>query len=309
MDEGRARRSQARDRLWTVGDVLDWTARRFAEEGFSSARLDAELLLAHVLGTDRVGLYLDYHKPLTQQERGAYRQLVARRLKGEPVAYILGHKEFWSLDLKVDGRVLVPRPETELLVDKALELLAGHAAGGRRDPERGRGLVLLDVGTGSGAIALALARELPGATVVATDVSEDALEVARENATQLGLEVEFRLGSLYEPVADLAGQVDLVVSNPPYVAEASPELEEPVRRHEPPVALLAGPEGLDVLLPLLEGAPAILKPGGWLLLEFGVGQAEVLQQRARALGAFEHVEVARDLAGHPRCFVARLGGA
>ncbi len=297
-DRGQA--SDARERVWTVAQVLTWTAQRFAEQGIASARLDAELLLAQVLGTDRVGLYVDAHKPLTAEERAAYRRLVQRRLRGEPVAYLLGHKEFWSLDLLVDRRVLVPRPETELLVSESLERLEDLRRQGRWPP------LLVDLGTGSGAIALALASEQPEARVVATDLSADALAVARRNAERLGLVVEFRLGDLFDPLVDLAGQVDLLVSNPPYVAEGSADLERAVLDYEPKLALLAGPNGLAVLLPLLRGAPDILRPGGWLLAEFGPGQEETLLREAEAMGCWADPEAVRDLAGRPRCLRARF---
>ncbi len=297
---GRAFGTAGRGRVWTVAQVLTWTAQRFAREGIPSARLDAELLLAHVLGTDRVGLYVDAHKPLTADERAAYRRLVQRRLEGEPVAYLLGHKEFWSLDLLVDRRVLVPRPETELLVSRSLELLEDMKRQGPWPP------LLVDLGTGSGAIALAVAAEQPEVRVVATDVSADALTVARRNAERLGLAVEFRLGDLFLPLGDLAGQVDLLVSNPPYVAEGSTDLEPAVLEYEPRQALLAGPDGLAVLLPLLRGAPDLLRPGGWLVVEFGPGQERPLLREAESTGCWEDMEIARDLAGRPRCLSARL---
>ena len=281
---------------WTLGKVLEWTAGRFRKEGLPSARLDAELLLAHCLGTDRIGLYLDFHKPLDEGERASYRDLVRRRLSGEPVAYILGHKEFWSLDLKVDARVLVPRPETELLVESALELLSG-----RESP------LVVDLGTGSGAIALALAKERPDAAIVATDLSADALDLARDNAEHLGLDVEFRQGDLFAPLEDLRGRVTLLVSNPPYVAEERLDQVQPsVLEHEPRSALLAGPDGLDVIRRLVEKAPDFLELGGMLLFEMAFDQAGPVAGLLTESGAWESWELRKDLAGKPRAMLAQL---
>ncbi len=281
---------------WTLGKVLQWTAQRFAKEGLPSARLDAELLLAHCLGTDRIGLYLDFHKPLDTQERAAYRELVRRRLQGEPVAYMVGHKEFWSLDLKVDPRVLVPRPETELLVESALELLTGI-----EEP------LVVDLGTGSGAIALALAEERPDARILATDLSADALELAAENAARLDLAVEFRQGDLFDPLADIRGQVTLLVSNPPYVAEGHLEQVQPsVLEFEPRSALLAGSDGLDVIRRLVRGAPDLLQAGGYLLFEMAFDQAKAVENLFAESSVWESPSVRKDLAGKPRAILARL---
>ncbi len=282
---------------WTVGKVLEWTAGRFAKQGLPSARLDAELLLARCLGTDRIGLYLDFHKPLDDGERATYRELVRRRLAGEPVAYILGHKEFWSLDLDVDRRVLVPRPETELLVEVALDVLRGMDSP-----------LVVDIGTGSGAIALALAKERPDAKVVATDLSADALQVAAANAEKLGLAVEFRHGNLFEPLADLDGEVDLLVSNPPYVAQDRIDQVEPaVLEYEPRSALLAGPDGLGVIRVLVEQAGPFLKTGGYLLLEMAFDQADAITSLFRSTTGWAEPQVRKDLAGKPRAVLARLG--
>jgi release factor glutamine methyltransferase len=283
--------------IWTVLELLRWTTSHFAEKGIESARLDAECLLAFALGLSRVQLYLEFEKPVTPAERAAFRELVRRR-GGErvPVAQLTGRKEFWSLPLRVTPAVLVPRPETETLVEAALELLPDPEAPAR----------VLDVGTGSGAVALALASERPRAWITATDVSPEALEVARANAGELGLaeRVRFLAGSLFEPVA---GEVfDLVVSNPPYVGEAERPGLAPELAHEPAGALFAGPEGLDLLEPLVRQAAPRLARGGALALELAPGQAERVAGWCREAGLLS-VKKHRDPAGRDRVVTARGG--
>jgi release factor glutamine methyltransferase len=278
---------------WTILAVLNWTAQRFTEAGLGSPRLDAEVLLAHVLGYSRVQLYTRFDQPLERTELDAYRELIRRRLKGEPVAYLTGTKEFWSLAFKVDPRVLIPRPETELLVETALELTADLPAG-----------VLADVGTGSGAIACALKKERPGWRVLATDVSGDALAVARENAARLGLDLELLEGDLEAPLAAHA-PLDLLVSNPPYIDAAElATLQREVRDHEPRLALSPGTDGLAVIRRLVAAAAALLRPGAALALEIGTGQGAAV--RALLAGAgFVEVAVRRDYAGHDRVATGR----
>ncbi len=242
-------------------------------------RLDAELLLAHVLDVSRANVIARDERVLTPEEQGDFEQLLARRLAGEPLAYLTGTKEFWSLELDVTKDVLVPRPETELLVEWGVAL-APRA--------------LLDIGTGSGAIALALASELPDARVAATDISAAALQVARANARRLRLEVQFAEGACYAPVD---GAFDLIVSNPPYVAEGDPHLAE--LKFEPALALTSGPEGLDALRAIVAGAPQHLNPGGWLLVEHGAQQGAAVRALFAAVG-FARVETRRDLAGLER---------
>lgn len=279
---------------WNVLELLRWTTDRFASLGIETPRLDAELLLAHALGSDRMRLYLDFEKPVSEPERAVYRELVRRRA-GErvPVALLVGRREFWSLMLRVSPEVLVPRPETETLVAAALELLP---AGG---PAR-----VLDVGTGSGAVALAIAHERPEARLTATDVSAAALEIARQNADQLGMAERIRLVE-GDGFAAVAGEVfDLIVSNPPYVAESLRGELPPELAHEPEQALFAGPDGLDVLRPLARGAAAALAPGGGLALELAPEQASVVAGWCREAGLLD-VRTLRDLAGRPRVVTAR----
>jgi release factor glutamine methyltransferase len=261
-------------------------AARLAAAGIDTAQLDAELLLAHVLGVDRAALLLHPDRELTAAEEDAFEALVRRREAREPVAYLLGSRGFRRIDLVVDRRVLVPRPETELLVEAALDLP--------------RGARVVDVGTGSGAVALALKDERPDLEVLATDSSEDALAVARANAERLGLEVAFARGDLLDPVSD---PLDAVLSNPPYVADADP-LPADVADFEPAAALYAGPDGLAVVRRLVAQAAA---RAPFLAIEVGAGQAPAVAEVAREAG-FEHVEARRDLAGIERVVVARRSG-
>ena len=271
----------------TTREILQKSASWLAGKGFESARLEAELLLAHLLATDRVGLYVDPDRPLTPDEIDAYRELLQRRAAGEPVAYLTGKREFFGLEFEVTPDVLVPRPETEMLVDRAREIGGGS---------------LLDLCTGSGCVAIVCAMRLPEAEVVATDLSAAALEVARRNAAAHDVETRVRFieGDLFEPL-EAGSRFDVIVSNPPYVATGQ---AEDVALHEPHAALYAGPDGMDVLKRLIAGAPERLEPGGTLLTEIGDDQEEAVRAVAEAL--FREVAVHRDLAGHPRVLEARV---
>ena len=252
------------------------------------ARIDAQMLLLHLLGrpaSDRAWLLTHDSDTLDAATLAAYRTLCARRAAGEPVAYLTGTKEFYGLPLQVDARVLDPRPDTETLVDWALELLDPAAPA----------LRVVDLGTGSGAIALALQSQRPQAQVLAVDASAGALAVARANADRLGLPVRFAQGSWLEGIT---GPFELIVSNPPYIPSADPHLA--ALTHEPLSALASGSDGLDDIRAIVAQAPARLTPGGWLLLEHGWDQAEAVQALLRA-GGFEQVQSRRDLAGIARC--------
>jgi release factor glutamine methyltransferase len=283
---------------WTVLELLRWTTEHFARRGIETARLDAECLLAHALGSDRLRLYLDFEKPVQPDERAVFRELVRRR-GGErvPVAQLLGEKEFWSLRLRVSPDVLVPRPETETLVSAALDLLP--AAPGASAPR------ILEVGTGSGAIALALATERPAAVITATDISPEALKLAQENAETHGVaeRIRFLEGDGLQPV--WGERFDLVLSNPPYVAETARDRLPPELSHEPPGALFSGPEGLDLLLQLVAQAPRVLAAGGALALEHGPEQSAALVEACGRAG-LERVVTHRDLGGRLRVVAARL---
>jgi release factor glutamine methyltransferase len=252
-------------------------------------RLDAEILLAAALARPRS--YLLAHpeqRVLDCEATDRYEAHITRRSHGEPIAYILGEKEFWSLPLEVGPDVLIPRPETELAVERALGHLPTSAPGR-----------VLDVATGSGAIALAIAHERPRQQVIGTDVSEAAVDRARRNAARLGLaNVQFRLGSWFEPVA--GEHFTLIVANPPYIAADDPRVERSVRRYEPHGALFAGPTGLEDLGILAAEAPDHLVTGGWLVVEHGDTQGDAVRGLLHAAG-FESVHTARDLAGRDRC--------
>jgi release factor glutamine methyltransferase len=281
-----------------VLDLLRWTTQHFAAKGIETARLDAELLLAFALGVDRLRLYLDFEKPVLPEERARFRALVRRR--GEervPVAYLTGVREFWSLPLAVGPDVLIPRPDTETLVEAALA----------RAPRREAPLAVLDVGTGSGAIALALAKEWPEARVTATDASDAALAVARSNAEALGLEgrVRFASGDLFAPVA--GERFDVIVSNPPYVPEADAAGLAPELRHEPRLALFVPGDGAALLRRIAREAPARLAPGGLLALELAPAQAADVTQCLRESG-FDRLAEHRDLAGRVRAVSALWPG-
>lgn len=252
-------------------------------------RLDARLLLGHVLARDRTWLIANDDAPLVAEARARFDRLVARRAQGEPLAYLVEAKEFHGLALQVDARVLVPRPDTELLVDWALSLLSGELAG-IEHPE------VVDLGTGSGAVALAVRHAHPTARVVATDASANALEVARANSRRLQLSIETARGSWWQAVA--GRRFALALSNPPYIASNDPHLA--ALHAEPEAALTPGPTGLEALDEIIDAAPAHLVAGGWLLLEHGFDQAEAVGARLRMHG-FRLVQTRLDLAGNPRC--------
>ncbi len=276
----------------TLAEVLRRSTGYLESHGSSTPRLDAELLLAHGLGLSRLELYTQFDRPLSEGELAECRELVRRRGTREPVAYVIGHWGFRRLDLVVDGRVLVPRPETELVVERCLQLLKG-----RERP------AVVDVGTGSGAIALSLKDERPDAQVTAIDVSVDALAVASANAERLGLDVTFVQSDLLDQVE--GGPFDLVVSNPPYVSAGEVDALEPeVAVYEPRLATVAGEDGLEVYRRLLPPAVERLAPGGWLVLECGAGQAAALVAELAGLG-YGDAEVDRDLAGIDRVVWAR----
>ena len=287
-----------RDRVWTVLELLRWTTDYFSKHGIETARLDAEVLLAHALKSDRLRLYVDYEKPVLAEERERFRALVGRRA-GErvPVSILLGEREFWSLSFNVTGDVLTPRPETEVLVEAALS-----KASKTSDPEHV--LRILDLGTGSGAIALSLASELPHAVITATDLSEPALQIARGNADQLHSRerIRFLAGDLFQPVT--SERFDLIVSNPPYVARDDAASLPPELSHEPEMALFGGADGLDVIRRLIARAGEHLSDGGWLFVELSPEQADVVEEMMANVGFLE-IERRFDLAKLPRVVGAR----
>ncbi|ALC17921.1 protein-(glutamine-N5) methyltransferase, release factor-specific [Desulfuromonas soudanensis] len=271
---------------WTVLKVLQWTAGYLGSQGVEGARRDAELLLTDILGLDRVGLYLNYDRPLESAELAAFRGRVARRARREPLQYILGSTEFWSLPLTVTPAVLIPRADTEILVEEALA----------RCPASG---AVLDVGTGSGAIAIAIASERPAARVEGVDLSLEALAVAEGNVRRHAL--EGRLTLRQDDLAALTGGPwDLIVSNPPYIAEGElAGLMPEVRDFEPRQALAGGEDGLDCYRHLAGQASHLLVSGGWLLVEVGLGQAAPVKDLFAAVG-LDQTFLRNDYAGIPR---------
>ena len=275
---------------WTVQQVLDWTVSHFQDKQIESARLDAELLLAHALKKNRVFLYTNFDQPLSQEERDVMRGLVKRRSAREPVAYILGEKEFYGRPFVVNADVLIPRPETEHLVDAVLGWLK------EQELQRPR---ILDVGCGSGAIGLSLAAELPASHVVLTDISQGALDVAAQNARRLEVNdrVEFRLGETWTPVE--GERFDVVASNPPYIApQQSNELAPDIVEHEPKEALFAEGDGLACVTALCARAGSYLNKPGYFACEVGAGQADAAL--AQMDDQFSQTSSIRDLAGHAR---------
>jgi release factor glutamine methyltransferase len=269
------------------------------ERGIENGRLEAELLLSGILGNRRLDLYLQYDRPVTADEIARYRAAVRRRLRREPLQYILGEVDFRRLRLSVDRRALIPRPETEVLVGTVLEW-----AGGRPD------LSAIDIGTGSGAIALSLAVEGEFGRIVATDVSADAIELARHNAQRCGVagRIEFRHGELWADNGDGA-RFDVVVSNPPYIAESErSSLQPEVRDWEPAGALFAGADGLSVVNAIVDGAWDHLNEGGLLAVEIGAGQGDAVRKSACERG-YAAVRIITDLAGRQRIALASKPGA
>ncbi|OHB81966.1 MAG: protein-(glutamine-N5) methyltransferase, release factor-specific [Planctomycetes bacterium RBG_16_64_12] len=285
---------------WTVGRLLVWTTDYLKRHGSDSPRLDAEVLLAESLGCRRIELYTAFDSVPGERVRTAFRDLVRRRAEGRPVAYLVGRREFYSLSFRVTPDVLIPRPETELLVVALLELARAPAG-------RAPTITICDVGTGSGVIAVAAAKHLPGARVTALDVSPAALAVARTNAAEHGVQEQVELieSDLFSAVPPQR-RFDFVVSNPPYVSEAEiASLPRDVREFEPRQALVAGPCGTEVIESLVPQAAERLNPGGHLLLEINPALHDAVQALLEADGRFEPGPTVKDLARLPRVVQAK----
>lgn len=275
----------------TIDQLIRQATRQLAASS-PSPRLDAEVLLMHVTGLARTALITRAHEPLPPEHEERLQGLFARRARGEPVAYLTGKREFWSLELNVTPDVLIPRPETELLVEQALAHIPDDAE-----------WTVADLGTGSGAIALAIATERPHCRLIATDNSAAALAVARANATRLGVaKVEFRHGEWLKPLAGM--RFDVIVSNPPYVRANDPHLTQGDVRFEPESALIAGADGLDTIRCIAADAVSCLRPGGWLLFEHGCDQAQAVRALLESHG-YDRVATCRDTAGHERVTAGR----
>ncbi|NOZ40070.1 MAG: peptide chain release factor N(5)-glutamine methyltransferase [Planctomycetes bacterium] len=287
---------------WTVGRLLNWTTDFLRDKGADSPRLDAEVLLAHARGCQRIELYTAFEEEAAEPLREAFRELVRRRAGGTPVAYLVGHREFFSMSFRVTSDVLIPRPESELLVVRVLDLAKTLA--------KGRALRIADVGTGSGILAVCCAKYLPTSTVTAIDISPMALAVAQANAEQHGVadRIEFVASDLFakRQAPEACNEehniedYDIIISNPPYVASAElAGLDADVRDHEPHLALDGGEQGTEVIERLIPQAAERLKPGGWLLMEVGPNNAALVEQLVADSGLALQDTIA-DLAGHPR---------
>jgi release factor glutamine methyltransferase len=281
---------------WTIGRLLEWTDGFLRKKGCESPRLETQMLLAHVFGCKRIDLYTRFDEVASDEARQKFRELVLRRVEGCPVAHLVGHKDFYAMEFEVTPAVLVPRADTETLVDEALRLAKPLS-----EPH------VLDVGTGSGCIAVTLAHRHKGARLTAVDVSPEALAVAARNAARHGASdrIRFLEGDLFSSIP--AGErFDLVVSNPPYVPHAEiARLAREVRDHEPRLALDGGPDGFAVIDRLLAASPAYLKPGAHLLLEIGADQKAAALARVADHPDYEAVKVIDDRAGRPRVLSAR----
>jgi release factor glutamine methyltransferase len=294
---GAGRRGE--DAAWTILKLLSRTGEYFTSHDIENPRADAEILLAHCLGLNRIDLYVQYDKPLSAEELSRYREMVRRRGRREPVAYITGEKEFWSLSLKVTPDVLIPRPETECLVEAALAALEKSVG-----PGHGR---VLDLGTGSGAIILALAAERPNDHLVAVDRSASALAIARENAGRHDMDsrVRFLNGDWFEPLDQEKG-FDLIASNPPYIRRDDiAHLQPEITAFEPVSALDGGPDGARCLVHIIHTAPKYLRASGSLLMEMGHDQAALLEAIAGQTGCYETPTVLKDYSGLDRVFHLR----
>lgn len=279
------------DKIWTIGSLLKWTEQYFREKGVESPRLDAEVLLSHVLDKERIYLYVHFDEPLMAAELAEYKEMIKRRIAREPVAYIIGKKEFMGLNFKVTPKVLVPRPDTEILVGAVLDYLPETA------------VRVADIGTGSGAVALSILINNDRLNVEAVDISAEALAVAEENAESLGIaeRVTFLEGDLLSP---LSGEYDAIVSNPPYIPKADMlTLAPEVRKYEPELALYGGEDGLDFYRRLADGAGVFLCDGGFLSVEVGIGEAAEVAALFEAAGLVRP-EIIKDYAGIERVVIA-----
>lgn len=291
---------------WSVLQLLNWTADFFEERGIENPRLNAELLLGQVLGLERIMLYAEFERDITPEEREQYRELVKKRASRIPLQYLLGETEFYGRTFEVDSSVMVPRDDTELLVEVCLDRIEGQGEGQR----------CADVCCGSGVVGITLAAECGELEVYAVDSQEDALSLASRNAEKHDVSdrVTFMQGSLTEPLEQtLEGEagLDLLASNPPYIpSDEIDELEPEVSDYEPRVALDGGPDGLDVIRELVPGAARVLRPGGWMALEMGEDQADEVRDIVGNEEAFdtEQMDVATDAGGHRRVIAVRKGG-
>jgi release factor glutamine methyltransferase len=287
-------------KTWQIKDLLKVSSDYLKEKGIENPRLNAEVLLAHQLHVERVDLYLNFDQPLTETELSSYRSLIKRRIDHEPLQYITGTQEFWSLSFAVDRRVLIPRPETEIIVEQAIMLAKDFK-------KQDHPIKILDLGTGCGAIALVLAKEIPDARVWATDISDEALGVARRNALKHGVadRVSFCQGDLWEPLLEGADRFDMIVSNPPYVStEEYNDLSPEVRDYEPRQALEGREGGMYYLEKIIRGAHDFLNPGGWIILEMAPWQTQKALDIMARTGKYQQETQIKDYSRRYRVVMA-----
>ena len=283
-------------KTWTVLDLVEWTEDYFRESGITTPRLDAEVLLGFVLQKSRLQLYLSFEMPVFPDHLSVFRQLVQRRKEHTPVSYLTNHREFMSIDFYVDSRVLIPRPETEILVEYVLDRTRTHGP-----------ISLVDIGTGSGAIAVSLAFNRPEWHIVATDISIDALAVAETNATRHQTQIEFRSGDMLSTLESVDNKFDWIVSNPPYISSQDYKILPPdVRNFEPKLALASPPDGLQLIRILIESAPNYLKPNGRLAIEIGKGQRLDVEDFVHRSKKYQKIDFIPDLSGVARILVVQV---
>ncbi|WP_110954229.1 peptide chain release factor N(5)-glutamine methyltransferase [Anaerosinus massiliensis] len=278
--------------VWTIGSILKWTGQYFADKGVESPRLDAEVLLSHVLGKERIYLYVHFDEPLQAEELSRYKAMIKKRVARMPVAYIIGYKEFMGLSFEVSPAVLIPRPDTEILVEAVIERLK----------DRGK-VDFVDIGTGSGAIVLSLLANLPQAVGSTVDISEEAIQIAKRNAEKIGVQdrVTFFHGDVYSPIR---GQVfDVIVSNPPYIPDGDIQGLTAEVKCEPHHALAGGIDGLDFYRRLIGGGLDLLKPGGFMAFEVGIHQAAAVAELAKNFSAFGEAIILKDYGGIERVVI------
>ena len=280
--------------IWTIGSILKWTEQYFNDKGVESSRLDAEVLLSRVLGKERIYLYVHFDQPLQQMELGRFREMIKQRVKRIPVAYILGEKEFMGMDFSVSPAVLIPRPDTEILVENVIERL-----------KKLGNVHIVDIGTGSGAIAVSILANCLNVSGVAVDISSEALAVAKSNAVRHGVDMrlEFIKSDVYDSLS--AGQFDAIISNPPYIPDKDIAGLEPEVKREPYGALAGGKDGLDFYRRLIQEGIKFLKPNGFMAFEVGIYQAEDVADIGRQTGAFNHFEIIKDYGNIDRVVIMK----
>ncbi len=302
MRKSEAKAAKNKESVWTILKILEWTTSYFKSHSIDSPRTTAEILLAHALGLRRIELYIRYDQPLSPEELAGFKASIKRRIKREPTAYIVGSKEFWSMELAVTEDVLIPRPETECLVERTVERLPVSV------PGQGEPLNILELGTGSGAIVLALSAERPGHRYFASDRSTKALRVACGNAERHAMadRIRFFAGNWFDSLRPCLFFFDMILSNPPYIKTCViEELEPEVKDFEPFGALDGGKDGLESLGHIIDRAPLFLKLGGHLILEIGHDQGQGVLSKAETVGFYESAQIFKDYGGYDRVAVLR----